>query len=185
MTQNRLLSAESELVAHAVTGDVQAFDILFQQYRPVLTQLAMRMLMNREDANDVVQETFVKAFRAIGDFQPDRPLKPWLCRICQNACVDVMRARKRTGEPLENHEYLLCTEDDSDVRINTNLVQKQLLDAIGRLPVRYQRIVLMRHFKHMEVNEIAAELSKPEGTIKSWLFRARSMLRKDLTPAFG
>jgi len=60
-----------------------------------------------------------------------------------------------------------------------------VLEAVERLPENYRRIVFMRHFRHIDVNEIAQELKKPEGTIKSWLFRARAMLRKDLQVAFG
>ena len=59
------------------------------------------------------------------------------------------------------------------------------MEAIKRLPWRYRQIIMMRHFEHMDVNEIAVQLHKPEGTIKSWLFRARAMLQKDLEPSFA
>jgi len=72
-----------------------------------------------------------------------------------------------------------------DDRAEGSIQQGQILEAIGRLPERYQRIIMMRHFRHMDVNEIAIELDKPEGTIKSWLFRARALLKKDLAPAMG
>ena len=72
---------------------------------------------------------------------------------------------------------------DLDQAATANEDRNLLMKAIARLPRHYREIVMMRHFREMEVNEIAAELHKPEGTIKSWLFRARAMLRKDLTPA--
>ncbi len=162
-----------------------AFELLSDIYRPVLLSLALRMLRNADDANDAVQETFLKAFRAIREFDPERPLKPWLCRICANCCVDAVRARRRDGDSLDQHEYMLQDGGEVDDQATGAIRQGQLVEAIGRLPEKYRRIILMRHFKHMDVNEIAAELSKPEGTIKSWLFRARALLKKDLHLAVG
>ena len=143
------------------------------------------MLRNRDDANDAVQETFLKAYRAIGEFDPERPLRPWLCRICANCCVDMVRTRRREGEGLWSDPSLYHTEVALDVRATGAIQYGQIIEAIERLPERYRRIVLMRHFRHMAVNEIARELGTPEGTIKSWLFRARTMLKKDLTPVMG
>jgi len=144
------------------------------------------MLRNADDANDAVQETVLKAYRAIKEFDPERPLRPWLCRICSNCCVDVVRSRKRDTDPLDEHEHSI---PDPGVRIDeragSSIRQGQLIEAMGRLPEKYRQIIFMRHFRHMEVIEIAHELNKPEGTIKSWLFRARAMLKKDLRPAMG
>lgn len=97
-----------------------------------------------------------------------------------------MRSRKRDGESLDQHEYML-TDDADDVGETAadSIRQSQMIDAIGRLPEKYRQIIVMRHFKHMDVNEIAAALDKPEGTIKSWLFRARALLKKDLSLAMG
>lgn len=70
-------------------------------------------------------------------------------------------------------------------RVEGSFQRRQIMDAIGRLPENYRRIILMRHFRHMDVTEIAEALDKPEGTVKSWLFRARVLLKKDLTLALG
>lgn len=185
MKPNRFLTWESHLIVRASEGDQIAFEIISDMYRPVLTSLAQRMLRNADDANDAVQETLVKAYRALRDFDPERPLKPWLCRICSNCCVDAVRTRKREGESLEGHEYMLSDSEDVHDSAAGSIRQGQILDAIGRLPDRYRDIILMRHFKHMDVTEIALKLDKPEGTVKSWLFRARALLRKDLYPAMG
>jgi RNA polymerase sigma-70 factor (ECF subfamily) len=151
----------------------------------MLSQIAMRMLRNAEDANDAVQETLVKAFRAIRDFDPNRPLKPWLVRICANVCIDTVRSRKHEGESLDQHEYMLCGPDSLARQAEDNIDREQVLTAINRLPSRYRKIIMLRHFNHMDVNEIAHELKAPEGTIKSWLFRARNLLKRDLQIAMG
>lgn len=183
---SKVVSWESHLVRRAKAGEIVAFELLADLHRAALMSLAMRMLRNADDAKDAVQETLVKAFRAIHEFDPERPIKPWLCRICSNCCVDVVRSRRRDADPLEQHEYMLQDGGESlEDRAQGNFRQRAVLDAIERLPAKYQRIILMRHFRHMDVNEIALALNKPEGTIKSWLFRARALLKKDLTVALG
>jgi len=182
----KLVSWETHLVRRAALGETVAFELLADLYRPTLYSLAVRMLRNADDAKDAVQESLLKAFRAIGDFDPTRPIRPWLCRICTNCCVDLVRARRKDGDSLDQHEYMLQDGEASlDERANGSMRQKAVLEAIHRLPEKYRRIIFMRHFQHKDVNELAVELNKPEGTIKSWLFRARALLRKDLRMALG
>jgi RNA polymerase sigma-70 factor (ECF subfamily) len=180
----RILSWEANLIRRASLGEAVAFDLLAEIYRPTLQSLALRMLRNMDDARDAVQETLVKAYRAIKDFDPERPIKPWLCRICANCCVDAVRSRKKEPESLDQHEYMLADPSEAvEEQAAGSFRQRVILDAIAQLPEKYRSILLMRHFKHMDVNEIASALNKPEGTIKSWLFRARALLKKDLSLA--
>lgn len=163
-----------------------AFELLADLYRPTLQAIAMRMLRNSEDASDAVQETFIKAWRAIGDFDPKRPIKPWFCRICANCCVDIVRDRKRQVEDLDKYEHAVADPSiDPQGLAEEAMTSHEVREAIARLPEQYRQIVMMRHFRHMDVNEIALALNRPEGTVKSWLFRARSMLRQDLGVAVG
>jgi RNA polymerase sigma-70 factor, ECF subfamily len=167
----KVLSWESHLVRRAAQGERVAFELLADLYRPTLFSLA---------------EALVKAFRAIGDFDTARPIRPWLCRICTNCCVDAVRNRRHTGDSLDQHEYMLQDGAESlEDQAGGAMRHTAVVEAIQRLPEKYRRIIFMRHFKHMDVNEIAAELDKPEGTIKSWLFRARALLKKDLRVALG
>jgi RNA polymerase sigma-70 factor (ECF subfamily) len=183
MNTHRVPSWESHLIGRATNGDPVAFEILVDQYRPILFHVALRMLRNADDANDAVQEAFLKALRGLGDFEGDRPLRPWLCRICANCCVDAVR-RRQHHESLDEVEFNLADPGPSVAEEAYHaLDHEQVMAAIDRLPDRYRRIIEMRHMQHLEVNEIAARLSAPEGTVKSWLFRARERLRKDLTPA--
>ncbi len=175
---------ELSFVYRAKSGDYAAFEQLVATKRDHLYRQAYRKLKNVEDAHDAVQEALVKAFRAMGSFDPNRPLLPWLQRICSNCCVDILRYRKHMTENLDDHEFGLRDPDaDAHERAESHLLAQQIQQALLRLPIRYKRIVQMRHFQHMDVNEIAASLGKPEGTIKSWLFRARELLRKELETA--
>lgn len=182
----KVVNWESHLVRRAALGETVAFDLLADLYRPTLYAMALRMLRNTDDAKDAVQESLLKAFRAIRDFDANRPIRPWLCRICTNCCVDSVRNRRRDGDSLDQHEYMLQDGEASlDERASGSIRQRAVIEAIHRLPEKYRKIIFMRHFKHMDVNEIAVELNKPEGTIKSWLFRARVLLKKDLRVALS
>lgn len=183
-TSERILSWEAHVIKRATEGEAIAFELLADMYRPTLHSLAMRMLRDPDDARDAVQETLLKAFRAIEEFDPERPIKPWLCRICANCCVDAVRNRKRAPDPLGEHEYLLKDDAPSlEESAAASISKRIVLEAVFRLPDRYRDIIVMRHFRHMDVNEIADALNKPEGTVKSWLFRARALLKKDLAVA--
>jgi RNA polymerase sigma-70 factor, ECF subfamily len=182
-----ILSVEEPiLVMAAKMGDRAAREQILERHRASITQHAKRMLRSPEDAEDAVQETFVKAFRALASFDPSRPLSPWLMRICTNCCVDIIRSRKTQPESLEGHEYALCDEKaEVGVGAENRLLVERIKEAVGRLPKQYREAILLRHDRHMDVEEIARKLNKPEGTIKSWLFRARAMLKKDLAPALS
>jgi RNA polymerase sigma-70 factor, ECF subfamily len=176
---------DAHLVDLAKRGDVTAFELLMDTHRPRLTGMALRKLHNADDAADVVQETFVKVYRSLKDFDASRPIRPWMSRICMNCIVDMARQRKNSAEPIDKFEYSLSDEGESSERADSSIIRGQIMEAIKRLPWRYRQIIMLRHFEHMDVSEIAAKLQKPEGTIKSWLFRARALLQVDLTPALG
>jgi RNA polymerase sigma-70 factor (ECF subfamily) len=184
--QKRLPGWEEHLIRRAQQGERVAFELLVDRHRPAVTAVAMRMLRDPEDAQDAVQETFLKACRALPSFEAGRPMLPWLLRICSNCCVDIIRSRRVVTDSLDAHEHIISdakadVSGGAESSIGLDLVKA----SISKLPNRYREIILMRHFNHMDVNEIALALGKPEGTIKSWLFRARAMLKKDLQVALG
>lgn len=184
---NHLRNMESEitLVTRAQNGCRESFEDLIAPYRTNLRNQAMRHLRNPEDAQDAVQEALLNAFRAIRSFTPGRPVLPWLSRICSNCCIDILRQRKHQNDPLEKYEFALASDEDLEQDAVDSLEDAAIASAVRRLPWQYRQILEMRHFQHMEVKEIAEELDKPEGTVKSWLFRARALLKKDLTPTLG
>ncbi|MCX7798755.1 MAG: sigma-70 family RNA polymerase sigma factor [Fimbriimonadales bacterium] len=181
----RVVGWETHLIQRAQAGEKVAFELLMDRHRPMLYSMALRMLRNPDDANDVVQESVLKAWRNLSEFDAERPIRPWLCRICANCCVDVVRDRRRDGQPLDDHQNKIADPFEMEKAATSQIQHGAVLSAIERLPERYREIILMRHFRHMDVGEIAVALNKPEGTIKSWLFRARSLLRKDLGVVFG
>jgi RNA polymerase sigma-70 factor, ECF subfamily len=180
-TLKKIPAWEEHLIARAQAGESVAFELLVEMHRPAILAHASRILRDSEDAQDAVQDTFLKACRAIGNFKSGRPMLPWLMRICSNCSVDIIRSRRNRSENIETYEHALFDERiDVANDLEVSVASDSLRAAIARLPKRYREIILMRHYRHMDVNEIAEVLGKPEGTIKSWLFRARALLRKDL-----
>lgn len=177
MKQGRFKGWEIHLITEAQRGNKIAFELLADEYRATLFAVAQKMLRNSEDASDAVQDSLLKAYRGLHSFEPGRPVLPWLCRIVHNSCLDQIRQRKFATEPLSAHEHCLVGPSNDPI----DWEAKAMRDAIRRLPLLYRSILELRIYQDMEVNEIADSLGKPEGTVKSWLFRARTLLKKELT----
>ncbi len=184
MTQT-INSTERELIQKAAAGCKPAFDQLVEAHYRVVFAHANRLLRNPDDASDATQVTFMKAHRSLKEFDQQRPLRPWLLRICTNACTDILRTRTRAADPIEALEYKLQSDDKPAEDAERSEVSDQVRRAVRRLPEKYRKIILLRHYEHMEVEEIAERLGAPEGTVKSWLFRARAILKKDLEPTLA
>lgn len=186
MTKKLSIAQEKELVVWAQAGSRSAMQDLLEAHRPTMTRLARRMLRDGEDVSDAVQEAMLKAARAIQSFDSTRPFAPWLMRITSNCCVDLIRSASQRPDSLDAYDIPVA-DLGADVQCSTEtaMLAEALEEAIRQLPERYRSIVEMRHYRHMEVLEIAEELGKPEGTIKSWLFRARALLKVSLQPAMS
>jgi RNA polymerase sigma-70 factor (ECF subfamily) len=171
-----------ELVRRVRQGDEAAFRRVVDIHGPRLYLLAMSMLGNREDAQDVVQETFVGAFRGLRGFQGRSTVKTWLTRILMNNVANLRRSRHlRKTLPLgEAEEQLgealaeLATETGrADVRMDIAAV-------LSRLPQEHREVIVLREIQSMTYDEIAAALGVPRGTVESRLFRARQKLKEIL-----
>jgi RNA polymerase sigma-70 factor (ECF subfamily) len=174
--------SERDLVTKAAAGSRDAFDSLVDLHYQAIYAHAYRILRNSDDASDATQTAFVKALRSIAEFDVTRPMRPWLYRICGNVCIDLARSRHRSNEPIDKHAYMLESNDDLVGSAEQIDLREKILKAIMNLPEKYRRILILRHYEQMAVEEIAEALDAPEGTIKSWLFRARAMLKKELAP---
>jgi RNA polymerase sigma-70 factor (ECF subfamily) len=174
--------SERDLVTKAAAGSRDAFDSLVDLHYQAIYAHAYRILRNSDDASDATQTAFVKALRSIAEFDVTRPMRPWLYRICGNVCIDLARGRHRSNEPIDKHAYMLESNDDLVGSAEQSDLREKILKAIMNLPEQYRRILILRHYEQMAVEEIAEALDAPEGTIKSWLFRARAMLKKELAP---
>jgi RNA polymerase sigma-70 factor (ECF subfamily) len=165
-------SSEAELLTACRRQDVRAFEQLYQAHGARLKSIAFHILGNRQDAEDAVQDTFLKLYRAIGGFQGESSVGTWLCRIVINVCYDLARKRKRETELIETEAP----------RVTSNL-RVALESALRRLNPRHRMVFILFEVEGLKHAEIASILEVPEGTSKSWLFEAKKELKRLLAEA--
>lgn len=175
------------LVQRCLSGDNSAFDKLINRYKRQVFTVIYRMVRNPTDAEDLAQDTFIKAYRALSGYDPRYPFITWLFKIGHNTAIDHLRANKT--------ETLSMDDDDSSVEDECfdqklmesvdGLSDKSLIEkALSALPANYREILALRHQQEFSYAEIAQALGIPEGTVKIRLFRARNMM-KDKMLALG
>lgn len=176
---------EYALVQRIQSGDSDAFAVLMDLYQKQVYHLALRTVGNPEDAADMTQEAFLRAYRAIGSFRGDSKLSVWLYRLTQNVCIDFLRSRGRkptVSLTVENEEDEVQELDVADERFDPEeqYQRKALRDAVRRgllsLPEEYRMILILREINGLSYAEIGEQLQLEEGTVKSRLFRARKKL---------
>ena len=165
---------DRRLVERSRAGDLRAFDEIVLRYQRPLFNVALRMLNNYEDAVDVTQTSFLKAFEQLGSYDPDRKFFSWLYRIQMNEALNWIKRRKpnedipedlRSFTPNPEEEYL-----SSEIAAS---VQR----AIAELPLGLRQVIVLRHIAGLSYQDIAEVLATPAKTVKSRLFEARHKLR--------
>ena len=166
-------------------GDQKAYAELMGRYKDTIFFMLLKMVKDRDDADDLTIEAFGKAFRNLGQYTPDFAFSTWLFKIATNNCIDFIRRRKeavsldRTYENADGDE--MTFEPRSDVlNPEEKAIKKQKIQmmqsVVEKLQPRYRMLVELRYFQEKSYEEIAAELDLPIGTVKAQLFRARELL---------
>lgn len=187
--QQQSRKEDADLIRRAVEGDQRAFTALQKKYNPAIANLIRRMLRNSEDVEDLVQETFVKAFNALSSFNHEYAFSTWLYKIASNHCIDFLRKKRlktfSLDQPIETKDGEMRYEvSDSTWMPDSDIEDREkarvLQHAINDLPEKYRRVIKLRHEEELDYQEIANTLDLPLGTVKAHLFRARAMLFKKL-----
>ena len=183
---------DAELVARTLAGSPDAFRMLVERFqRPVLSLIA-RMVGDPSLAEDLAQESFVKAYRKLHTFQPQRKLSSWLFKIAHNTTIDHLRRAKpesvaleaSTAEGDESWEVLRVAEEEGpEYRAQHAQLLAALDAALGRLPRRYREILTLRFQHGLAYHEIAEVTGVAMGTVKVQLHRARKQLAAELAEA--
>jgi RNA polymerase sigma-70 factor (ECF subfamily) len=179
---------DAELVRCTLQGKNAAYNELVRRYQRPVYSLVYRMIGSAEDASDLTQETFLRAYGALGSFRQDANFLTWLYKIASNLCIDLMRSRRSRGmlsldAELENGREPSADRSFSpEESVMRGAVSEVVHKAVMNLPERYRLVVVMRHMHGMSIEEIAEQLALPSGTVKTHLFRAREMLRERLRP---
>lgn len=162
---------EQAAVERCLRGESRAFETIVDSYQRVLFNVALRMVNDRDDAQDVVQSAFVKAYEKLHTYDRRRKLFSWIYRITVNECLDHLARRKRQGS-LDEDEPGRGPDDALEEREVETVIGAALLD----LSIDYRGVIILRHFVHLSHREMSRVLEVPEKTVKSRLHTARKLL---------
>ena len=180
---------EREIIERVVAGDSDAFGLLVEKYQTKVYNLALRMCGNEDDAFDLSQDAFVRAWRSLGSFQFESSFSTWLFRLTSNICLDYLRAKKRraavsltmSGDDEEETQLDIPDPGMGPEEAAIAAEDKRLLmEALNSLPADQRQIITLRAINDLSYAEIAQILNLQEGTVKSRLSRARTALRNKL-----
>jgi RNA polymerase sigma-70 factor (ECF subfamily) len=173
---------EASLVQAAQSGDQAAFAEIVRHFQRAVYRVAYALTRNASDADDLAQETFLRAYQAIGRFRVGEPLYPWLSRITVNLAYSLHRRRKRRPEtsiePLVEVGRQWASGDDPAEHAAQAERRDRLVAAFGRLSPEHQAVLALRVVEDLSYDEIARTLGVPVGTVMSRLSRARGELRQ-------
>ncbi len=179
---------EEDLIAvrRCLNQEPAAFRELVERYKNQIFSLIFRLVRNPSDAEDLSQETFIKAFKNLASYDANRPFITWLFKIAHNASLDFLRAKKPEAISIDEEEVGVYPDSSASIEKELeSVLQREFLDRIlASLPPLYQEALILRHKEGLDLKEIAQVLQIPEGTVKIRLFRAREALKKKLE-SFG
>ena len=170
------------LIAEIQKGNNQAFAELVSRYNRQVAALAYKMVNNYDEAADITQIVFVKMFDNVWRFDPSKKFYSWLYRITVNASIDYMRKHKRhRHEPLEDfHETSEHSPADPESSYRRQQIQKFVEDASKSLSEKQRSVFIQRHLQGRDIDEVVVSLNVSEATVRWYLHRARTKIRKEL-----
>ena len=183
--------SDNEIINRVLSGNTRSFAGLVERHQDKAMTLAMRMLRNREEAEDAVQDAFVKAFSALDKFERRSRFSTWLYRIVFNVCSTALSKRTKAQLPFSengeegNEKEIPDSGEMPDLALEGEEFRQHVLDAINELPPLYSGITTMFYLDDLSYEEIAAITGSPLGTVKAQLFRARAMLREEVLRRTG
>ncbi len=175
------LTGEREWIRRFQSGDASAFVAIMNHYEPYILGLLTRLAGDRTRAEDLCQETFLKALKGLPSFRRDSSLKTWLFRIAHNTATDQARAEGHENDSLDQREETgLQTHSNApspQSRVEEAQMQRSVEEAMASLPQSQREVLHLFYWDELSVGDIASALRMPEGTVKTLLFRGRNALR--------
>ncbi len=172
--------SDGSLVSQTQRGETEAFSELVRRYQNSVFNVCYRMLAERRDAEDLTQETFIRAYQRLGSFDKERAFGPWIRRVAANLCLNHIKAQKPAtalihDERVYQHDTV---EKNPEGKQQLREEKGNIRAAILELSANYRAVIELRHYQEMSYKEISSQLNIPVTDVKSHLFRARKLLAK-------
>ena len=185
---------EQERIEKIIAGDMRAFQALVEDYQRLVCHVVFRMVHNEEDREEICQDVFVKVYQNLSKFEQKSKLSTWIGRIAYNTCINYLKKKKvplyedlapaesgESGSSPNKESYLDRVPGGAklaDETVSDKEMYKFLHEEIAQLPVQYRAILTLYHMDDLSYQEIGEIMSLPDGTVKSYLFRARKLLKE-------
>ena len=177
--ESRSVLTEREIILAVIKGNKEAYQQIITTYMQRAYYIALGFVHNHQDALDLSQECFIKAYRKLKKFDLNRPFFPWFYQILKNLCIDHYKKKRRLNEvPLEDVKIIGRKQEDKEMK-------ESLWKGIAELPVEQREVIILRYFRQLSYKEIAEVLGKPVGTVMSSLFYAKKKLKDILGKYLG
>ncbi|KPK99362.1 MAG: hypothetical protein AMJ91_08105 [candidate division Zixibacteria bacterium SM23_73_3] len=176
-------------VKRTLAGNKKAFESIIEKHQRLVSHIVFRMIQNPADREDICQDVFLKVYENLGGFQFESKLSTWIAKIAYNTCLNYLeKKRVPLFDDLSTEHGTLETVSDCSIRpdqiVEGREVSSLLQNEIEKMPVHYQTILTLYHLEQMSYREIEETMQLPEGTVKSYLFRARRLLKNRLMAKF-
>ena len=181
--------SDERLIKDALAGDQKAYRELLSRHRQSIYHVIFKIVRHPEEANDLVQETFMKAFGSLSSYRFEYRFSTWLYKIAANNAIDHLRKKRIEALSLDKPVQTYDGEVSIEIPDWTNNPEEDLYrkrravtvqEAIASLPPKYREVIVLRHQQDKSYEEIAEQLHIPVGTVKARIFRARELLKKKL-----
>lgn len=173
-------ASDAEVIAAVLGGDVDAFSVLVERYEGEFAAYASYMTGNRDDAADVVQESFVRAYRSLKRCKDPANFKGWVFRIVSNQCKTHLARRKRRRTESLQHTAALPSDDNPGQDAEVSDLRRQLNQALLALPLDQREALVLKYVYGLDIREMTQLLSASRSAVKMRLMRARTALRAKL-----
>jgi RNA polymerase sigma-70 factor (ECF subfamily) len=174
---------EQEVIRKAMAGNTDAFRVIVDHYQSFAYAVSFRFLCQAEEAEDVVQEAFIRLWKNLHKYRPEVKLSTWLYRIITNLCLDYLKstyARQQKNLRDVQTEYMLKSNDRADAELNANELNEQIQHAASELTPKQKAVFILRDLEGLPVAEVCSILSMSAGNVKSNLYYARQLVSSRL-----
>ena len=169
---------EADLVAACLNGQNGAFDVIVERHRRAVYQLCYRFVGNHEDASDLSQEVFLRAYRGLRNFRGGSALGTWLHRIGVNVCLNRVSVKKPQSEPIEAQQHVDTRTESPSEQLMSAERAARVRAAIAKLPRKQRAVLILRMYQEMSHQEIAEVVGSSVGAVKANVFHALQNLKK-------
>jgi len=170
-----------ELIQACLAGNRDIFEELVKRYKNLVYSVILRMVNDREEANDLAQDVFIKIYKNLDKYYPEYKFSTWVIRIATNHVIDYRRKKRQETVPIEEVEFSLSAEESPEGAYIRREQKEELKKIVGDLPDMYKIPIVLYHEQGLSYQEISEIIDEPLSKVKNRIFRGRRMLKESLT----